>query len=67
MTPEEKQLLDNLNQKVDDMSKLIEAAFNSDGTLKQSPLVIQADGNGNTAGSSVRMETNLGPKDFLIV
>lgn len=65
MTPEEQQQMDDLKRRVDDLTALVESAFNSDGTLKIPMLTIEADGDGSTPGGSVRMLTNLGPKDFI--
>lgn len=67
MNEQEREEFNQMKNRLEEMTAIFEATFNSDGTLKQSPLVIEADGNGSTAGGSVRMQTNLGPKDFLVV
>ena len=67
MSPDERAEFNELKQTVNDMAAFIQQHFNEDGTPKQPPIVIEADGNGSTPGGSVRVQTNLGPKDFIVV
>jgi len=53
---------------IDQMSAFINMTFNPDGTLKNPTLIIQPKDTAVTAASgSVRLETNLGPINVLIV
>lgn len=54
-------------QTVNELKGFIERHFNQDGTPKAAPIVIQASDAEVTPSGSIRVETNLGPKNILVV
>lgn len=67
MTEEERAQFQQLVQTVNKLNDFIERYFNQDGTPKAPPIVIQAQDTTTTPGGSIRVETNLGPKNILVV
>jgi hypothetical protein len=67
MSPEERTQFEQMVQTVNRLNDFIERNFNQDGTPKAPPIVIQAQDAVTTPGGSIRVETNLGPKNILVV
>lgn len=67
MSPEERTQFQQMAQTVNELKGFIERNFNLDGTPKAPPIVIQAQDTTTTPGGSIRVETNLGPKNILVV
>ena len=67
MNEEERTQFQQMVQTVNDLKAFIERNFNQDGTPKAPPIVIQAQDTVTTPGGSIRVETNLGPKNILVV
>ena len=65
-TPEERTEFDNLKREVASLKQFIEQNFNQDGTPKQAALVISASDSVTTPVGSIRVSTNLGPRNILI-
>lgn len=67
MTEEERTQFQQMVQTVNKLNDFIERYFNQDGTTKAPPIVIQAQDTVTTPSGSIRVETNLGPKNILVV
>jgi len=68
MNPEQQVQFDQMQRTINEMTSFFNNVFNPDGTLKNPSLVIQPkDTAVTTATGSVRLETNLGPINVLIV
>ena len=68
MTPEQQEQFDQMQRTINEMNTFFSNVFNPDGSLKNPALVIQPKDTAVTAASgSVRLETNLGPINVLIV
>jgi hypothetical protein len=68
MTPEIQEQINQMQRTINEMNTFISAVFNPDGSLKNPNLIIQPkDTAVTTATGSVRLETNLGPINVLIV
>lgn len=67
MSPEERAQFQQMAQTVNDLKNFIERNFNQDGTPKAPAIVVQASDSVTTPGGSIRVETNLGPKNILVV
>lgn len=67
MNEEERTQFQQMVQTVNKLNDFIERNFNQDGTSKAPPIVIQAQDTTTTPGGSIRVETNLGPKNILVV
>lgn len=67
MSPEERAQFQQMAQTVKELSEFIDRNFNQDGTSKNPAIVIQAQDAVTTPGGSIRVDTNLGPKNILVV
>ena len=66
MNEQEKQEVAALKIQVKELSDFISLYFNPDGTMKNPPLVIEAGDAVATPVGTIRVQTNLGPKNILI-
>lgn len=67
MSPEERTQFQQMAQTVSELKNFIERYFNQDGTPKAPPLVIESNDASTVASGSIRVQTNLGPKNILVV
>lgn len=57
-----------MQRQLDEMSRILQSALNPDGSIKVKQLEIQPKDTSVTAASgSVRVETNIGPINVLVV
>lgn len=66
MTEEERTQFQQMAQTVKELKEFIERNFNQDGSPKVPALVIQASDSVTTPSGSIRVDTNLGPKNILV-
>jgi len=68
MNEQERQQFQEMVQKVDEMTRIFQNTFNADGSIKIPQLVIQPKDTALTTPSgAVRVETNIGPINVLVV
>lgn len=66
MNPEQQAQFAQMQQTINEMNAFISNVFNSDGTLKNPQLVIEANDNVTTPAGTIRIQTNLGPRNVLV-
>lgn len=68
MNEQERQAFQKMQSQVEEMTRIFQNTFNPDGSIKLKQLEIQPKDTAVTAASgSVRVETNLGPINVLVV
>ena len=67
MTEDERTQFQEMVRTVNDLKGFIDRNFNQDGTPKAPAIVIQAQDTTTTPSGSIRVETNLGPRNILVV